>query len=71
MKFQLLNTDSKSNARAGLITTDHGTIETPVFMPVGTVGSVKAVHMSELKTDIEAQVILGNTQILFCLRQQD
>lgn len=65
MKFQLLNTDSKSNARAGLITTDHGTIETPVFMPVGTVGSVKAVHMSELKTDIKAQIILGNTYHLY------
>lgn len=61
MKFELQHTDPKSNARAGLITTDHGQIETPIFMPVGTVGSVKAVHLRELKEDIKAQIILGNT----------
>ncbi|HBG58428.1 MAG TPA: tRNA guanosine(34) transglycosylase Tgt, partial [Porphyromonadaceae bacterium] len=65
MKFQLQHTDSRTKARAGLITTDHGQVETPVFMPVGTVGSVKAVHMSELKEDIGAQIILGNTYHLY------
>lgn len=55
MKFELQYTDSKSNARAGLITTDHGQIETPIFMPVGTLGSVKGVHQTELKEDIKAQ----------------
>lgn len=65
MKFQLQHTDPKTNARAGLITTDHGEVETPVFMPVGTVGSVKAVHISELKEDIGAQIILGNTYHLY------
>lgn len=65
MDFQLLHTDAKSGARAGLITTDHGQIETPVFMPVGTVGSVKAVHVSELRHDIGAQIILGNTYHLY------
>ncbi len=65
LKFQLIHNDPKSNARAGLITTDHGQIETPIFMPVGTVGSVKAVHMTELKNDIEAQIILGNTYHLY------
>ena len=65
MKFQLQHTDPKTNARAGLITTDHGEVETPVFMPVGTVGSVKAVHISELKDDIGAQIILGNTYHLY------
>ncbi|MDO5665918.1 MAG: tRNA guanosine(34) transglycosylase Tgt [Bacteroidia bacterium] len=65
MKFELQHTDPFSNARAGLITTDHGQIETPVFMPVGTVGSVKAVQMTELKEDIKAQIILGNTYHLY------
>ena len=65
MKFKLQHTDNSSNARAGLITTDHGNIETPIFMPVGTVGSVKAVQMYELKEDIKAQIILGNTYHLF------
>ena len=65
MDFNLQYTDSQSNARAGLITTDHGTIETPIFMPVGTQGTVKAVHFSELKEDIEAQIILGNTYHLY------
>ena len=58
-------TSSGSNARAGLITTDHGTIETPIFMPVGTVGAVKAVHMTELRDDVKAQIILGNTYHLY------
>ena len=58
MNFELLHTDTQSRARAGLITTDHGTIETPIFMPVGTLGSVKAVHQHELKEDIKAQIIL-------------
>jgi queuine tRNA-ribosyltransferase len=65
MTFELLAEDSKSNARAGLITTDHGTIETPIFMPVGTVGSVKAVHQTELAEEIKAQIILGNTYHLY------
>ena len=65
MKFELQHTDPRSNARAGVITTDHGQIETPVFMPVGTIGSVKAVQMTELKEDIKAQIILGNTYHLY------
>ena len=65
MKFELQHTDNSSNARAGLITTDHGEVETPIFMPVGTVGSVKAVQMYELKDDIKAQIILGNTYHLY------
>lgn len=65
MKFELQHTDNSSNARAGLITTDHGDVETPIFMPVGTVGSVKAVQMYELKEDIKAQIILGNTYHLY------
>ena len=52
MDFQLKASDIISNARAGLITTDHGTIETPIFMPVGTVGSVKAVHVKELEEEV-------------------
>ncbi len=65
MKFELQKTDIKTNARAGLITTDHGMIETPIFMPVGTLGSVKAVHQHELADDIKAQIILGNTYHLY------
>lgn len=65
MKFQLQHTDPNSKARAGLITTDHGEIETPIFMPVGTAGTVKAVHQRELENDIKAQIILGNTYHLF------
>lgn len=65
MDFKLLQTDVNSRARAGLIQTDHGAIETPIFMPVGTVGSVKGVHFEELRTQIEAQIILGNTYHLF------
>ncbi len=65
MKYELQAQDRNSNARAGLITTDHGCIETPIFMPVGTVGSVKGVHMHELEEDIKAQIILGNTYHLY------
>jgi len=65
MTFEIQQTDPHSNARAGKITTDHGVIETPIFMPVGTVASVKAVHMHELKDDIKAQIILGNTYHLY------
>ncbi|MDR3218771.1 MAG: tRNA guanosine(34) transglycosylase Tgt [Dysgonamonadaceae bacterium] len=65
MDFQLQYTDKFSNARAGLITTGHGNIETPIFMPVGTQGTVKAVHISELKNDIKAEIILGNTYHLY------
>ena len=65
MDFQLQATDKNSNARAGLITTDHGQIETPIFMPVGTLGSVKAVHLHELRDDVKAQIILGNTYHLY------
>lgn len=69
MKFELLQTDSLSKARAGTITTDHGVIETPIFMPVGTVASVKGVHQRELKQDINPDIILGNTYHLY-LRPQ-
>ena len=65
MTFEIQHTDPNSNARAGKITTDHGVIETPIFMPVGTVASVKAVHVNELKDDIKAQIILGNTYHLY------
>jgi queuine tRNA-ribosyltransferase len=65
MKFLLESTDSKSAARAGTITTDHGQIKTPIFMPVGTAGSVKAVHQRELRDDINAEIILGNTYHLY------
>lgn len=65
MDFLLQATDKNSNARAGLITTDHGQIETPIFMPVGTLGSVKALHQHELRDDIKAQIILGNTYHLY------
>jgi queuine tRNA-ribosyltransferase len=65
MKFELTAKDQRSSARAGTITTDHGKIQTPIFMPVGTAGSVKAVHQRELETDIAAQIILGNTYHLY------
>lgn len=65
MKYKLLKTDDKSAARAGLISTDHGDIETPIFMPVGTVGSVKACHITDVGDDIKAQIILGNTYHLY------
>jgi queuine tRNA-ribosyltransferase len=69
MKFDLKTTDPKSKARAGVMTTDHGTIETPIFMPVGTVGTVKGVHQTELKNEINPDIILGNTYHLY-LRPQ-
>jgi queuine tRNA-ribosyltransferase len=69
MKFDLLQKDPQSKARAGSITTDHGVIETPIFMPVGTVASVKGVHQRELKLDINPDIILGNTYHLY-LRPQ-
>jgi queuine tRNA-ribosyltransferase len=65
MKFKLEVKDEKSKARTGTITTDNGEIKTPIFMPVGTAGSVKAVHQRELHDDIAAQIILGNTYHLF------
>ncbi len=65
MEFQVIHKDSGSSARVGQITTSHGIIDTPVFMPVGTAGSVKAVHQRELVDDIRAQIILGNTYHLF------
>ncbi len=65
MDFKLEKTDSQSKARAGTITTDHGTIQTPIFMPVGTASTVKGVHQHELKDDIKAQIILGNTYHLY------
>ncbi len=65
MKFKLQAEDKNSKARAGEITTDHGVIKTPIFMPVGTAGSVKAVHQHELANDIKAQIILGNTYHLY------
>ncbi|MBI9042736.1 tRNA guanosine(34) transglycosylase Tgt [Lutibacter sp.] len=69
MQFELKTTDAQSKARAGVITTDHGIIETPIFMPVGTVGTVKGVHQSELKNEINPDIILGNTYHLY-LRPQ-
>lgn len=65
MDFRLTHTDSRSNARAGLITTDHGEIATPVFMPVGTAGTVKAVHIRDVDEDVKARIILGNTYHLY------
>lgn len=65
MKFELQHTDTLTQARAGVITTDHGKIETPIFMPVGTLGSVKGVQLRDLKDDIQAQIILGNTYHLY------
>ena len=69
MQFELKTTDAQSKARAGIITTDHGKIETPIFMPVGTVGTVKGVHQTELKNEINPDIILGNTYHLY-LRPQ-
>ncbi len=71
MNFQLLVKDKRSKARAGVITTDHGRIETPIFMPVGTVASVKGVHQRELKNDINPDIILGNTYHLYLRPQID
>lgn len=65
MKFDLQHSDAYSNARAGLISTDHGTIKTPIFMPVGTVGTVKGIHVKDLKEQVNASIILGNTYHLY------
>lgn len=65
MHFQHTHTDRGSAARAGVLTTDHGVIQTPIFMPVGTAGSVKAIHQRELENDIKAEIILGNTYHLY------
>ena len=71
MQFELLKNDAHSKARAGKITTDHGVIETPIFMPVGTVASVKGVHQRELKQDINPDIILGNTYHLYLRPKTD
>ena len=71
MKFELKGNDIASKARAGVITTDHGVIETPIFMPVGTAGTVKGVHQTELKDEINADIILGNTYHLYLRPKTD
>lgn len=71
MNFTLETTDAYSKARAGVIETDHGKIETPIFMPVGTVGTVKGIHQHELEEDIKAQIILGNTYHLYLRPKTD
>ncbi len=71
MQFQLVSTEVSGKARAGTITTDHGTIETPIFMPVGTLGTVKGVHQRELTQDINPDIILGNTYHLYLRPQVD
>ena len=65
MRFEKIAQDLGSSARCGLVYTDHGVIETPIFMPVGTLGTVKAVFHRDLKEDIKAQIILGNTYHLY------
>src|SRR6188508_3313634 len=65
MQFNLSHKDTKTKARTGELTTSHGVIQTPIFMPVGTAASVKAVHQRELHDDIKAQIILGNTYHLY------
>ena len=65
MKFTLQKEDGKSRARAGLIETAHGLIETPIFMPVGTLGAVKSLHIRDVREDVKAQIILGNTYHLY------
>ncbi|MFN8697891.1 MAG: tRNA-guanine transglycosylase, partial [Flavobacteriales bacterium] len=65
LQFELSHTDPGSHARAGRITTDHGVIETPIFMPVGTAGTVKAITQQDLANDVQAQIILGNTYHLY------
>ena len=65
LKFNLLHTDPNTKARAGTIETDHGSIATPIFMPVGTVASVKGVHQRELREEIDPDIILGNTYHLY------
>ena len=65
MKFTITSNDPKSSARAGVLQTDHGPIETPIFMPVGTAGTVKACHIRDVKDEVKAQIILGNTYHLY------
>ena len=65
MEFKIVGRDASVSARAGILSTDHGIIETPIFMPVGTAGTVKAVHQRELLHDIQAEIILGNTYHLY------
>lgn len=65
LQFNLEHQSKIGASRAGTITTDHGKIQTPIFMPVGTIGSVKAVTQQQLKNDIQAQIILGNTYHLY------
>lgn len=65
LQFQVIHAQTDSSARAGVVTTDHGTIDTPIFMPVGTVGSVKAVNQQQLYNQVKAQIILGNTYHLY------
>jgi len=65
MHFEKLHTDTSTKARLGRLHTDHGTIETPIFMPVGTAATVKGIHQQELREDIKAQIILGNTYHLY------
>ena len=65
MNFTIAANDPKSNARAGVLNTDHGPIETPIFMPVGTVGTVKACHLRDVRDEVKAQIILGNTYHLY------
>lgn len=65
MKFSIVSNDSKSHARAGILTTGHGPIETPIFMPVGTAGTVKACHIRDVHDEVKAQIILGNTYHLY------
>ena len=65
MKYTIVSNDPKSNARAGLLNTDHGPIETPIFMPVGTAGTVKACHLRDVRDEVKAQIILGNTYHLY------
>ena len=69
LAFKLQATDNHSKARVGSITTDHGEIQTPIFMPVGTVGSVKAVNQQQLESDIKAQIILAIPIIYTCVRE--
>jgi len=71
MKFDVVKSDDRSKARAGTIVTDHGEIQTPIFMPVGTQGTVKGVHQRELKEDINADIILGNTYHLYLRPKTD
>ena len=65
MKFDLIKTDDSSNARAGVLHTDHGKIETPIFMPVGTLGAVKSLHVKDIEQEINPDIILANTYHMY------